>query len=140
MQRPLVDLAGSIPRERALARGYLKKRTSKGTWQRRYFLILPSGRGSTYFAYAKTDAPRDTLLASLDLAQSGPVSLLPEDKRCFGLQWDKHRVFMAASAEEAAEWVETMRRVQVEAAERRQEWGSTPKRQEVSKTACCVIT
>ena len=140
MQRPLVELAGSIPRERALARGYLKKRTSKGTWQKRYFLVLPSNRGATYFAYAKSDGPSDTLLASLDLAQAGPVEVLWEDKRCFGLQWDKHRVFMAASPEEAAEWVETMRRVQVEAAERRQEWGTTPKRPESSKTTCCVIT
>lgn len=129
-RNPLVLAAQAISRSRALARGYLKKKSSSrtGAWQRRYFFILPGDGGSYFLAYAKTEAPDSPILASMDLAQAGGVQLVEADACQFCLQWDKLRAFAAASADECQMWVGTIRRVQAERSGRRaggggKEWG-----------------
>jgi hypothetical protein len=114
-RNPLVVAAEAVQRERAIARGYLKKRSSgKNVWQRRFFMVLPGEGGAFYLAYAKT--PEGPILASMDLAQAGAVHAVEGDGLgCqFGLQWDKHRVFSASSADECMMWVNTIRKVQAE--------------------------
>ena len=118
-RNPLVLAAEAVERGRAIARGYLKKRSSvKNVWQRRFFMVLPGVDGSYYLAYAKT--PDGPILASMDLGQAGPVHAVEADGLgCqFGLQWDKHRVFCASSADECQMWVTTVRKVQAEKARR----------------------
>ena len=120
MQNPLIAAAEAIERSRAVARGFLKKKSSvKNLWQRRFFLILPgdSDRGVTYYlAYSKTEAPGSPILASMDLSQAGAVHTVEGDGNgCqFGLLWDKPRYFMASSVDECQMWVATIRRLQAE--------------------------
>jgi len=144
-KNPLVVAAAAVERTRAIARGYLKKKTSspsKNVWQRRFFFILPGENGGSYYlAYCKTDAPGSPILASMDLAQAGSVHVVEGDGNgCqFGLQWDKHRVFLASSAEECQMWVSTIKRVQAEASRRgAKDWGAGSKRAE-NKPACCSV-
>ena len=73
----------------------------------------------------------------MDLCQAGPVELLKDDKRCcFGLQWDKHRMFMASNPAEALEWVESIKRIQSEA---KQEWGVNKSYKATKPSSCCAI-
>ena len=120
-RNPLVLAAQAVSRSRALARGYLKKKSSSksGAWQRRYFFILPGEGGAYFLAYSKTEAADSPILASMDLAQAGAVQQVEADACQFALQWDKLRAFTAASADECAMWVGTIRRVQAERSGRR---------------------
>jgi hypothetical protein len=121
-KNPLVVAAEAVERSRAIARGYLKKQSSgKSAWQRRFFMILPGESGSYFLAYSKTEALDSPILASMDLAQAGAVHAVEggDGRGCqFGLQWDKHRVFMAGNADECQMWISTIRRVQAERARR----------------------
>jgi len=133
--RPLVDAATGLDRSSSLYKGYLQKKTRKGSWQRRFFFILTTGRGATFLAYSKTDKISDPILASMDLCQAGPVELL-SDRRCFGIHWDKHRLFMAANPAEALGWVNSIKRIQAEAT---REWGAM-KKQSPGGASCCCCT
>ena len=149
-RNPLVQAAQAVSRSRALARGYLKKKSSSrtGAWQRRYFMILPGEGGAYFLAYSKTEAADSPILASMDLAQAGAVQVVEADACQFCLQWDKLRLFAAASADECAMWVGTIRRVQAERSGRRagggggggggaKEWGQRAAGSEGSR--CCSV-
>ena len=143
---PLIAAAEAIERSRALARGYLKKQSTKqgkSIWQRRFFMILPGQHGSYYLAYSKQDAPGSPILASMDLSQAGGVYQLEGLGGChFALKWDKLREFQCSTADECAMWVGTIRRVQSEGRRGAKEWGEPGSRAAAEKRAtggCCTL-
>ena len=140
-RNPLVVAAEAIDRSRAIARGYLKKKSSgKSAWQRRFFFVLP-GAGATYFlAYSKSED--GAILASMDLAQAGAVEAVEDGSGCqFAIPWDIRRVFCAASADECRMWVSTIKRVQAEASRRgAKDWGAGKRSSSgAAGAACCEV-
>jgi len=107
----LVLAAEKIDPRTAVLTGYLRKQNSAGRWQKRWFSLL-----GQYWVYAKSHTAPEVLCA-MDLWKASPPALQPPaageaESVEFSIEWDRFRLFRAASHAEAVRWVNAIAQVQ----------------------------